>query len=104
MSRHILFWPTAEEASGGARQTFHFGAPSFDADGQTVDKMLAPVNIDNELKPAKVNGQVANNYATKDPVMPTTFLSHPSIKTYNSKDINTNFDEAKDAKNIDDKD
>ena len=36
--------------------------------------------------------------------MPTTFSSHPSIKTFDLKDINPNFDEAEDAKDINDKD
>ena len=35
--------------------------------------------------------------------MPSTFLSHPSIKTFEPKDINPNFDEAEDAENINDK-
>ena len=36
--------------------------------------------------------------------MSSTFSSHPSIKTFDPKDINPNFDEAEDANNIDDKD
>ena len=66
--------------------------------------MLAPVNINNEPKPAKVNDKVANNQATKDPPMPTTVLSHPPIKTFDPKDINPNFDESENAKDIDDED
>ena len=34
-------------------ELFNFGAPSLDADGQAVDKTLAPVNIDDEPKPAR---------------------------------------------------
>ena len=52
----------------------------------------------------KRNGKVANNQATKDPVMPTNFLSHPSLKAFDPKDINPNFDKAEDAENINDKD
>ena len=78
--------------------------PSLDADGQAVDKTLAPVHINDKPKQAEVNDEVANNQATKDPVMPTTFLSHPSIKIFDPKDINPNFDESEDAKDIDDKD
>ena len=59
----------------------NFGASSLDADGQADDETLDRINIDNEHKLAKVNDKVANNQATKDPVMPTTFSSHPSIKT-----------------------
>ena len=33
--------------------------------------------------------------------MPTTFLSHLSIKTFNLKDINPNFEEAEDTDDID---
>ena len=89
----------------GARdEFFYFGATSLDANGQAFDKTLAPVNIDKEPKPAEVIGEVANNQATKDPVMPTTFLSRPSIKTFDPKDINPNSDKAEDAKNINDKD
>ena len=82
----------------------NFGAPSLDGDGQTVDETLAPININDGPKAAKVNGNVANNQATKDPVMPSTFLSHPSIKTFDPKDINSNFDEAEDVDDIDDED
>ena len=35
--------------------------------------------------------------------MPTTFLSHPWITTSDPKDINHNFDETEDAKDIDNK-
>ena len=82
----------------------NFGASSLDDDGQAVDGTLNPVNIDDEPKPAEVNDKVANNQATKDPVMPTTFSSHPPIKTFHPKDINPNLDESEDAKDIDDKD
>ena len=85
-------------------ELLNFGAPSLDADGQAVDETLAPVNIDDKPKPAEVNEKVANNQATKDPVMPTTFSSHPSIKTFDPKDINPIFDESEDAKDIDDED
>ena len=93
-----------EAGSGGVQWTFKFGAPSLDANGQAVDKTLALNNIDNKPKPAKVNSDVANNQATNDSVMPTAFLSHPSIKIFDSKDINSNFDKAEDAKDIEDKD
>ena len=66
--------------------------------------MLNPVNIDNKPKAAKVNSNVANNKATKDPVMLSTFSSHPSIKTFDPKDINPNFDEEEDADDIDNED
>ena len=36
--------------------------------------------------------------------MPTTFSSHPSIKTFDPKDINPIFDESEDANDIDDED
>ena len=36
----------------------------------------------------------------KDPVVLTTFSSHLSIKTFNPKDINPNFDKAEHAENI----
>ena len=54
-------------------------------------------NTNNKSQASKVNSNVANNQATKDPVMPTTFLSNQSIKTFNPKDINTNVDEAEEA-------
>ena len=95
-------WPKKPATAHNER--FNFGAPSLNADGQAIDEMLTPDNIDNKPKPAKVNGKVANNEAKKDPVMPTTFSSHPSIKTFDLKDINPNFDEAEDAKDINDKD
>lgn len=85
-------------------ELLNFGAPSLDADGQAVDETLAPVNIDDEPKPAEANDEVANNQATKDPDMPTTFSSHPSIKTFDPKDINPIFDESEDANDIDDED
>ena len=81
-----------------------FDAPSLNADGKAVNETLAPVNIDDKPKAPKVNGNVANDKATKDPVMLSTFSSHPSIKTFDPKDINPNFDEAEDADNIDDED
>ena len=70
----------------------NFGAPSLVADGQAVDETLTPVNIDDKSKMAKANDEVANNQATKDPVMPTTFSSHPSIKIFDPMDINPIFD------------
>ena len=85
-------------------ELLNFSAPSLDANGQAVDETLAPVNINNKPKPAKINDQVANKQATKDSVMPTTFLTYPSIKTFDPKDINPNFDESEDTKDIDDKD
>ena len=36
--------------------------------------------------------------------MLSTFSSHPYIKTFDSKDINPNFDKAEDADNINDED
>ena len=36
--------------------------------------------------------------------MLSTFSSHPSIKTFDPKNINPNFDKAEDAKDIDNKD
>ena len=66
--------------------------------------MLAPVNIDKEPKTAKVNSKVAKKQATKDPLMPTSFLSHLSIKAFDPKDINPNSDKAEDAEDIDNKD
>ena len=91
-------------AAAAHDEPFNFGAPSLDANGQAVDEALAPVNIDDEPKSAEVNSEVANNQATKVPVIPTTFSSHPSIKTFDPKDINPNFDEAEDAEDIDDED
>ena len=85
-------------------ELLNFCAPSLDADGQAVDETLAPVNIDDKPKVAKVNGNIANDKATKDPVMLSTFLSQPSIKKIDPKDINPNFDEAEDADDIDDGD
>ena len=86
------------------RKLFNVGAPSLDADGQAIDETLAPVNIDDNPKRSKVNHKLANNQATKDPVMPTNFWSHLSIKTFDPKDINPNFDKSEDAKDVDDKD
>ena len=73
-------------------------------DGQAVDETLTPINIDNKPKPAEVNDEVANNQAMKDPIMRTTFSSHPSIKTFNPKDINPNLNESEDGKDINDED
>ena len=94
---------TYGQRSRRRRATNNFGAPSLNADGQAVDKTLTPVNIDDKPKPAKVNDKVANNQATKDPIMPTTFSSHPSIKTFNPKDINPILDKSEKAKDIGDK-
>ena len=91
-------------AAAAHDEPLNFGAPSLDANGQAVDETLAPVNIDEEPKPAEVNSKVANNQATKDLVMPTTFSSHSFIKAFDPKDINPNFDEAEDAEDINDKD
>ena len=85
-------------------ELLNFDAPSLDADGQAVNETLAPVNIDDEPKAPKVNGNIANDKATKDPVMLSIFSSHPSIKTFDSTDINPNFDKEEDADNIDDED
>ena len=82
----------------------NFSASSLNADEQAVDKMLAPVNIDDEPKAAKVSDNVPDDQATKYSVMPSTFSSQPSIKTFNPKDINPNFNEAEDADNINGKD
>ena len=82
----------------------YFGAPSLDPNGQAVDKTHTPVNIKDKPKPSKVNDKIANNQATKNPVMLTKFLSHPSIKTFDPKDINPNFNELEEAKDINDKD
>ena len=76
---------------------FDFGAPSLNADNQAIDETLTPVTFNDKPKPAKVNCKVANDQDTKAPVMPTTFLSHPYIKTFDPNDINLNFDEAEDA-------
>ena len=48
-------------------------APSLDVNGQAVDETLTPISIYYKPKPAKVNGEIANNQATKDPVMSTFF-------------------------------
>ena len=85
-------------------ELLNFDVPSLNADGQAIDETLAPVNIDDNPKRSKVNHKLANNQATKDPVMPTNFWSHLSIKTFDPKDINPNFDKSEDAKDIDDKD
>ena len=42
--------------------------------------------------------------ATKDPIVLITFLFHLSIKTFNPKNINPNFDKPEDAKDIEDED
>ena len=85
-------------------ELFNFGTPSVNADGQDIDETLIPVNIHEEPRTVEVSGNVANDQATKDPVMSTTFSSHPSIKTFDPNDINLNFDEAEDAEDIDDED
>ena len=96
-----------KEPAAARDELFNFDAPSrpsLDADGQAIDETLAPVNIDKEPKVAKVNGNVANDKATKDPVMLSTFSSYPSIKTFDQKDINPNFDKAENVDDIDDED
>ena len=83
-----FFYRRPKKPAAGRDEHLDFGAPSLDADGQAVDETLTSVNIDNESKPAEVNDEVANNQATKDPVMLTTFSSHPSIKTFDpNRDI-----------------
>ena len=87
-----FFDQRSKKPAAARDKLLNFGASSLDADGQAVDKTLDPVNIDDKPKLAKANDEVANNQATKDPVMSTTFLSHPSIKTFDPEDINPNFD------------
>ena len=53
-------------------------APSLDADGQAVNETLAPVNIDDEPKAAKANGNVVNNKAMKEPVTVLSCLTRLS--------------------------
>ena len=96
-------WRTKKPAAARDK-SLNFVAPSLDANEHAVDKTLTPVNIENKPNWAKVNDEVANNQATKDPVMSTTFLSHRSIKTFNPKDINPIFDKSEDANDINDKD